>query len=421
MRKLLKMKLLFAVAIVFISLGFTVGSYGQALVYVSSIQLEPLAVGEQMHLNIQIREGDSVSGYELTVGFDPTALRYVEGANADYLPAGAFTIPPIVTENAVYMTATSGAEVAAASEGTLATLTFEVIAAKGSVIELMDVILSDSAGMPLAVTARNGRVMAIELPTNWDVNEDGKVNILDLTLVASNFNADAPANPRVDVNRDGNVNILDLVLVAQNLDAAGNEDEPKVRVKLVASVFAASFLSASPPTVSSIAANATITVTFDHDPGDVTSSSGTVAGSGKTRIVTGPFPEGALTLAISWTNGDGSTSLHYNVKAADNTAPTVTGGTVSDGEEDVDPEEINGDGVIEITFSEEVRGNIALQTEAGDDVGWIGKVEGTKGTLELVKGKEIGNETTYVIAGKVADAAGNETEVSITFTTKGKE
>ena len=68
-----------------------------------------------------------------------------------------------------------------------------------------------------------------------------------------------------------------------------------------------------------------------------------------------------------------------------------------------------------------MKGNIALQTEAGDDIGWIGRVEGNRGVLEVVKGKEIGNETTYVIKGKVFDAAGNETEVSITFTTKGKE
>ena len=186
-------------------------------------------------------------------------------------------------------------------------------------------------------------------------------------------------------------------------------------------VAAAEFSSAAPASGSEIAANATITLTFSSDPGEVTVAGATVTGGGKTRQVAGPFAEGALTLAVSWTNGDGSTSLNYTVKAADNTAPTVTGGTVEDGEEDVDPEAINTDGVIEVTFSEEVSGNIALQTEAGDNVGWIGKVEGTKGTLDLVKGKEIGNETTYVIAGKVADAAGNETEVSVTFTTKGKE
>ena len=58
-------------------------------------------------------------------------------------------------------------------------------------------------------------------------------------------------------------------------------------------------------------------------------------------------------------------------------------------------------------------GHIALQTEGGDDVGWLAKVEGNKGTLELVKGKEIGNETTYVIAGKVSDTAGNSTDVTI--------
>lgn len=192
----------------------------------------------------------------------------------------------------------------------------------------------------------------------------------------------------------------------------GDDEEPEAE--------AASFASAAPAS-GDLASNGQITVTFSSDPGDVTASAGTVSGAGKTRTIAGPFTPGALSLTITWTNGDGSHTLTYNVTAPDNEAPTVTGGTISDGAEDVDPEEINGDGVIEVTFSEEVSGNIALQTEGGDDVGWIGKVEGTKGTLDLVKGKEIGNETTYVIKGKVSDAAGNETEVSVTFTTKGKE
>ena len=182
----------------------------------------------------------------------------------------------------------------------------------------------------------------------------------------------------------------------------------------------AAFSSATPAS-GDLASNGSITVTFDNDPGDVTASAGAVSGAGKTRTIAGPFTPGALSLTISWTNGGGSHTLTYNVTAPDTEAPTVTGGTIKDGAEDVDPEAINGDGVIEVTFSEDVSGNIALQTEGGDDVGWIGKVEGTKGTLDLVKGKEIGNETTYVIKGKVSDAAGNEAEVSVTFTTKGKE
>ena len=44
-----------------------------------------------------------------------------------------------------------------------------------------------------------------------DVNGDGVVNILDLTLVAQGFAADKKG---IDVNGDGVVNVFDLVFVA---------------------------------------------------------------------------------------------------------------------------------------------------------------------------------------------------------------
>ena len=105
----------------------------------------------------------------------------------------------------------------------------------------------------------------------------------------------------------------------------------------------------------------------------------------------------------------------------DEIPPEITGGTFEDGDTDVNPQVINTAGKIEITFSEYVTGNITLQTEAGEDVGWIGKVEGNKGILELVEGREIRMGTTYVIRGKVSDALGNATDVSVTFVTRGKE
>ena len=45
-----------------------------------------------------------------------------------------------------------------------------------------------------------------------DVNNDGVVNIIDLTLVASNFGKTGQNS--ADVNKDGVVNIIDLTLVA---------------------------------------------------------------------------------------------------------------------------------------------------------------------------------------------------------------
>ena len=51
-----------------------------------------------------------------------------------------------------------------------------------------------------------------------DVNADGIVNILDLTLIATYFGETPPGNQpsTPDVNKDGTVNILDLTLVASH-------------------------------------------------------------------------------------------------------------------------------------------------------------------------------------------------------------
>lgn len=52
-----------------------------------------------------------------------------------------------------------------------------------------------------------------------DVNVDGVINILDLTLVAANLGTTPTADqtPNPDANGDGIVNILDLTLVASHL------------------------------------------------------------------------------------------------------------------------------------------------------------------------------------------------------------
>ena len=54
---------------------------------------------------------------------------------------------------------------------------------------------------------------------NADVNRDGRVNVADLVLVASNFGKtiNGRVNPNPDVNRDGVVNVADLILIASLL------------------------------------------------------------------------------------------------------------------------------------------------------------------------------------------------------------
>ena len=180
----------------------------------------------------------------------------------------------------------------------------------------------------------------------------------------------------------------------------------------------AAFVSANPAANSTLAVDDTITLTFDNPPEDVTVSTGIATITDKTVSIMGPFDPGALALTVTW--ADGTQTLNYTVRVPDTEAPKITSGSVNNGDKDVDPESLNLSGRIEVEFSEEVTGNIALQTVAGADAGWLGKVEGKKGTLELVRGKELGNEVTYVIAGKVEDAAGNSTDINIRFTTASK-
>ncbi len=177
----------------------------------------------------------------------------------------------------------------------------------------------------------------------------------------------------------------------------------------------ATFVSADPAIRSQIAVDDTITLTFDNPPDDLTVSEGRARIIGKRVRITGPFDAGALALTITW--ADGSETLNYTVRVPDTEAPKITSGSVNDSDKDVDPEALKR---IEVTFNETVTGNIALQTVAGADVGWLGKVSGKKGTLELVRGKELDNEITYVISGKVKDTAGNSTDINIRFTTAPK-
>ena len=180
------------------------------VVSISPTSVASPAVGQQLEISLKIMGGEAVAGYQATVQFDRTALRYVSAANGDYLPAGAFFVEPKVEGNLVKLNAASLAG-ESNGDGTLAMLTFEVIAAKVSQLTLSDVLLTDNAGSTSVPNVENTEITG---PTGLkgDVNGDGQINIADLVLVASNLGKTGQ-NP-ADVNGDGQVNIADLVLVA---------------------------------------------------------------------------------------------------------------------------------------------------------------------------------------------------------------
>ena len=206
---------LFYFLTIILCLGATAISYGEAVVSISPSPAASPAAGGTLKVNIQISNGRGAAGYEFTVEFDTSALTYVSAANATYLPSGAFAPSPTVSGNRVTITAAAGSA-ATKSSGTLATVTFRVVAAKASTLRLRDAVLSDVAGNNLAVRTVNGQVVK-SCGAAWDVNQDGTVNVSDLVLVSRNLGSRSPSNPRADVNGDGQVNVSDLVLVSRNL------------------------------------------------------------------------------------------------------------------------------------------------------------------------------------------------------------
>ncbi|MDM7920123.1 MAG: dockerin type I domain-containing protein, partial [Methanosarcina sp.] len=84
---------------------------------------------------------------------------------------------------------------------------------------------SSSGNHPIEVVVSDGidevkvqhTIYISECRPRWDVNEDGVVNILDVTNISKNYGATvSKPYPRYDVNQDGAVNILDLTLVGNH-------------------------------------------------------------------------------------------------------------------------------------------------------------------------------------------------------------
>ena len=171
----------------------------------------------------------------------------------------------------------------------------------------------------------------------------------------------------------------------------------------------------SPADGATFAEGATVTLTFDKNPGTVTVNGNATEGSGRTRT----FTVMQASNAIAWDNG-GAVTLTFNLTAPDNTPPMLSSSTPADGATDVDPDDINTSGIM-LKFNETISSAELMVSRDGDDLGWISSVEGDTVTLNATPANPLVNETAYMVSGSVEDASGNMADVSISFTTKAKE
>ena len=175
--------------------------------------VESPAVGEQFEVDVNIVGGQDVRGYKITIEYDSDSLRYVSHTHSDYLSDEDDEVyeGPILTQLGLVSFSSVSTADAGSGDGTLATITFDVVSRRASTISLT-AILSNSDGERLPYIAISGKV--IEPP--WDVNGDGSVDILDLSFVAARFGQEDQTE--ADINGDGVVDIKDLITVASGMD-----------------------------------------------------------------------------------------------------------------------------------------------------------------------------------------------------------
>ena len=215
----------------------TASTTTSAILRISPVSIPSPSIGEQLTVSLNIVGGENVVGYQATVVFDPTALRYFSSAIGDYLTDG-LSVAPVVEEGYVTVAATTFA--GKNGDGVLGTITFQVVDVKTSALTLSQVSFVDPDGERSFPHIENGTVVhltegAEAVHIAEDVNSDGVVNIQDLVVVASNFGE--IGKNKADINRDGVVDIVDLVKVAAALGNMANA--PSVHLQVLTMLTAA--------------------------------------------------------------------------------------------------------------------------------------------------------------------------------------
>ncbi len=208
---------------------YTVVSPGTGFAF--STDATSVRVGDMFTLRINAEKVTDLAGWQFDLTFDPDVLEAVEVSEGDFLKANGgntFFLQGTIDNTAGKITGISAAlisESGVSGTGPLLSVTFMAKAGGETQVTLENFEFGAISGDVIPSVAPEIIITVGDQPP-WDVNQDGRVSILDLILVAKDLGSDAPANLRTDVNRDGVINIQDLILVAQHLGESTTSAAP---------------------------------------------------------------------------------------------------------------------------------------------------------------------------------------------------
>ena len=179
-------------------------------------------VGDTFMLHLNSEKVARLAGWQFDIVFDPAVLEALEVNEGDFLKKqGGVTFfrQGRIDNAAGKITGLSSALISdngVSGTGTILSVTFFAKAIGETQVTLRNFEFGSISGKVIPVIPYEIVINVGDQPA-WDVNQDGRVSILDLILVARRLGEKAPANSEVDVNDDGVISILDLIIIAHHI------------------------------------------------------------------------------------------------------------------------------------------------------------------------------------------------------------
>ena len=195
---------------------------------VTTVSISPfsqvVSVGQSFTVNVTVVPAVATAGLQFDLSFDPSLVavnNVTEGNLLKHGGANTYFAPGTIDNSAGTIRGVAAAIVTpgqtVSSPGTFATISLTVKTARGtSTLNLSNAVAGDMGGHPVIITINSGSVTVGERHP-WDVNNDQKVNVLDMIRVGQHWGETGSAGwiPE-DVNNDGQVNVLDMILTGQH-------------------------------------------------------------------------------------------------------------------------------------------------------------------------------------------------------------
>jgi hypothetical protein len=182
---------------------------------------QKVGIGDTFTVNVFVNPVTAIAGVQFSLSFTPSILQansVTEGNLLSQGGASTFFQPGTTNNGAGTITNVAGAIItpgaSVSQNGTFATVSFTATAAGTSALTLSGVVVGNKDGVAVATTVTSGSVTVCP---DWDVNLDGSVNVLDMTVVGQHWGETGTAHwIRADVNLDGVIDVLDMILIGQH-------------------------------------------------------------------------------------------------------------------------------------------------------------------------------------------------------------